>query len=650
MSAKPPVNPLLKGMLAKSPASATAFDIPAAFQAASRAYSMAKLDEAEAGFHAILSHDPRQADTLYLLGALQQKRGDPARAEALYRQAAAVREDWRFLFALAFLLHEARRHPEAEAVYRRTLEIEPGMAVVRNNYGNLLGEIGRFEEAEAAYRHAIAAQPSFALAHNNLGNVLKAMRRRDEAEQAYRRALGLDPAHLPARLSLALLLDESGQAIAAEQLYRETIALHPISHDAHNNLGVLLHRLDRAVEAEQEFRQALTLRPAFPQALNNLGNLLRKAGRIPEAIAAYREAIKLAPSYAEAHNNLGTAQKEGGQSEAAQASYRQAIALAPGNADSHLNLACLLLADGDFAAGWREYEYRWHAAGRAGPPAFDAPQWDGNADLQGKTLYLHAEQGFGDTLQFLRYASLAAERGATVLLGVPPELKTLAASCPGVTQILTTGDAAPGFDYHCPLMSLPLAFGTMVDSIPVKVPYLTAAAQAVAAWSNKLGPKQALRIGLVWAGKPRKGNPESYAVDLQRSMTLTQLLPLLDTPDTAFYSLQLGEAAEQAQAYPQVIDLADGLHDFHDSAALIANLDLVISVDTAVAHLAGALGKPIWLLDRYHACWRWLRDRADSPWYPTMCIFRQPRPGDWDSVVATMRAALEAELRNIHNG
>jgi len=638
-SAKSTVNPLLKKML--GPASASAqFDVAAAFKAASHLYSTGKFSEAGTAFRAILAREPQQADSLFLLGQLRQKQGDLEEAESLFRRAVAAREDWRFLFSLAVLLHELRRHPEAEAVYRRTLDVAPNMAMVHNNYGNLLAEIGRFEDAETAYRNAIAGSATFSLAFNNLGNVLKAMRRHGEAEEAYRRALGLDLAHLPARLSLALLLAQSGQAVAAEKLYRETIALHPSSHEAQNNLGVLLQQQGRDAEAEQAFRQALELQAAFPQAANNIGNVLRKAGRHGDAIIQYQRAITLAPNYAEAHNNLGTALKEDGQHAAALASYRRALALAPRNPDTHLNLACMLLAEGDFANGWQEYEYRWYAAGRAGPPAFAAPQWDGKADLHGKTLFLHAEQGFGDTLQFLRYATLAAERGATVLLGVPPELKRLAASCPGVAQVLTTGDATPVFDLHCPLMSLPLAFGTEVETIPAQVPYLHADADAVAAWDARLGSKTAARIGLVWAGKPRKENPESHAVDKLRSMELAQLQPLLDVPGTSFTSLQLGEAAGQAKGNAKLTDFTGDLHDFHDTAALVANLDLVISVDTAVAHLAGALGKPVWMLDRHQPCWRWLRERTDSPWYPALRIFRQPQAGDWHSVVEAACNAL----------
>ena len=638
-----PLNPLLQRMLA--PASG-AFSAKAAFQAAAQAHKAGRLDEAEAGYRAILAREPLHPDALYLLGAVRRQHGDRAQAEALYRQALALREDARFLFALAGLLHEARRHPEAEAAYRRTLDLAPGLADAHNNYGNLLGEIGRMEEAETAYRRAIATRPDFAFAHNNLGNLLKALRRHGEAESAYRRTLELEPHHLPARLNLAAILADGGKVAEAEQAYREATSLHPNSPDAHNSLGTLLHRAGRNGEAEQAFRRALALRPEFPQALNNLGNLLRKNGSLDDAVSAYRQAVTLSPNYADAHNNLGTALYEAGQADAARESYRQAIALAPGNADTHLNFAQLLLAEGDFRAGWREYEYRWHAAGRMGPPVFDAPQWDGKADLHGKTLYLHAEQGFGDTLQFLRYATPAAERGATVLLGVPPELKTLAASCPGVAQVLTSGDATPACDFHCPLMSLPLAFGTELDTIPGATSYLAAGADAVAAWRDRLRPKSAMRVGLAWAGKPRKDIPDSYAVDLQRSMPLAQLLPLLEVPGAEFHSLQLGEAALQAKGAPQLIDLTADLHDFHDTAALIANLDLVIAVDTSVAHLAGALGKPVWMLNRYHSCWRWLRERGDSPWYPAMRIFRQARPGDWAGVIAKVQAALEQDLRN----
>jgi hypothetical protein len=388
------------------------------------------------------------------------------------------------------------------------------------------------------------------------------------------------------------------------------------------------------------FRHALHLKPDFPEARNNLGNALREQRQLDDAIACYRVAIGLRPDYPEAHNNLGTALMEQGRLDEAAASYRNAILYKPDYPDPHANLATVLLAQGDMAAGWREYEWRWEMrqmiGGRRG---FAQPQWQGEA-AEGRTLLIHAEQGYGDTLQFCRYATLAAAAGLRVIIEAPKPLVRLLRSVPGVDLVLRSGAELPAFDLHCPMLSLPLALGTTLATIPGATPYLHAEAAQAASWQARLaaiaggGP----RIGLVWAGNPGLSLPAKAAMDRRRSLSPEQLAPLLETPGMRFFNLQKDGPAAPAQ-FP-LVDVMGEMGDFADTAALIVNLDLVISVDTAVAHLAGALGKPVWLLNRFDTCWRWLTGRCDSPWYPTLRIYRQPRPADWDAVLAEVARDL----------
>jgi hypothetical protein len=329
----------------------------------------------------------------------------------------------------------------------------------------------------------------------------------------------------------------------------------------------------------------------------------------------------------------------------AEASYREALRLKQDFADAHVNLGYALLLAGRYEEGWREHEWRWRGRHlRAGARGFTAPLWCGDP-IGTRTLLLHSEQGLGDTLQFCRYAALI-EPGARVVLEVPPPLTRLMASLPGDALIVAHGEPLPAFDLHCPLLSLPLAFGTTLEKIPAGVPYLAADLGAAAEWRRWLAALPGLRVGLVWAGGARRESPDLAAVDARRSMSLATMAPLGEIDGVSFVSLQKGPPALQATSPPTGLSLVDPtshLEDFADTAALVDGLDLVISVDTSVAHLAGAMGKPVWLLNRFDTCWRWLQDRDDSPWYPTLRQFRQREPGDWKAVMLAVRAALEVE-------
>ena len=409
--------------------------------------------------------------------------------------------------------------------------------------------------------------------------------------------------------------------------------------------GIVLGRQGRLDDAAAMFRHALAADPQHPRAYANLAVALERLGRLDESLAAARRAIELAPGDANPHHTLGKTLVKLNRLSEAIASLRRAVQLAPNDAEAHGSLAKALLLSGDFKHGWVEYEWRWKAPSFVEPRrVFAQPQWTGVARLAGKTILLHHEQGFGDTIQFIRYVPMLAQRGADVIVQAPRELVELIRHMPAAPDVIPIGGSLPQFDFHIPLMSLPLAMNTTLKTIPAQVPYLAAAPKVAQVWAERVkndGP--GVRVGLAWAGRA------THQDDLQRSMPLHKLAPLSSAPNVTFYSLQKWDPNHEVQNPPpgmRLIDAAPRLFDFSDSAALIANLDLVIAVDTAVAHLAGAMGKPVWLLLPFSPDFRWLLERSDSPWYPTMRLFRQPRPGDWDPVIAAVAQEL-ATFRHV---
>ena len=446
----------------------------------------------------------------------------------------------------------------------------------------------------------------------------------------------------------------AGRLAEAEAECRRQLARQPGQAVTLNTLGNLLDDLGRPEEAEQTYRQAIEAAPDLAEAHYNLGLLLQGQRRLEEAQAAYRRAVAARPSMAQAHNNLGAALRDLRQLDEAMAAFETAIRLRPDYADAQFNQAMCRLLMGDYPRGWAQYEWRWRIgqAGRA-QRNLGRPLWLGREDLSGRTILLHAEQGLGDTLQFCRYAPMVAALGATVILEVQPGLERLLACLDGIPlgrgrmRIMRRGEILPPFDYHTPLMSLPLALG----ALPAPAAYLSAEPQLTAQWARRLGEPDGLRVGLVWAGAARPDQPIASAVDRRRSLPLEALAPLAAFEGTRFYSLQKGPAAAQlARAEGlggsglAIIDHAALLTDFAQTAALIANLDLVISCDTSVAHLAGAMGKPVWILSRFDGCWRWLAEGDHTVWYPKARLFRQTTRGDWTGVIDQVARALHAKV------
>jgi len=519
------------------------------------------------------------------------------------RQTAAV--DCTSMLRSAIALHQAGRLAEAETLYRAVLAAAPDNFDALHLIGVLAHQQGRHTEAVALIGAALAQRPDEPVALANRSAALNALRRFDESLADCDKAIAAKPDHVDALINRALALKELNRPHEALASCDKALRLKPDSADACNNRGLALFALQRPVDALASYERALALDPHNAEACNNRGLTLYELGRIDEARTSFDRAVAIRPAFAQAHWNRAQA---------------------------------MLLA-GDFEQGWRAHEWRLKAHPEL-QRAFAQPLWLGDRPLAGKTILLHAEQGLGDTLQFCRYAPLVAAQGARVVLEVQKPLFDLLRDLPGVATVVARGEALPEFDVHCPLLSLPLAFGTTLESIPAAIPYLRPPTDRAAAWKERLGTTTRPRIGLVWSGNA------GHKRDRARSIPLYALMPLFDLEATFVSLLKEVRAADAAvlQQSAKLIDVSADLETFADTAALIAQLDLVIAVDTSVAHLTGALGKPLWLLLPTAPDWRWLCDRDDSPWYPDARLFRQNATRAWGPVVAHVRAALQETI------
>jgi tetratricopeptide (TPR) repeat protein len=546
--------------------------------------------------------------------------------------------------------HRAGRLAEAEAAYRAVLAAEPENVDALHLLGVVAFQTGRLELAAELIGRSLTLAEGNAAAHSNLGNVRTAQGRLEEAVRCFDRALELQPDFPDALLNLANARSLMGQAAEAATLLGLALQLQPDLAEAHSSLGSILRDLGRPEEAAASCRRAIALKPQLAQAHCNLGVLMEDAGRSEEAIGCYRKALEIQPAFAAARANLGSSLMSVGEVREAGEQLREALRLDPGLERARFAQAHLALLQGDYATGLPLYEARFgqgvlhsmYAGLRGRMQTFrGAQQWRGER-VEGGTLLLWTEQGLGDSLMMMRYLPLLKERGfGKVLLYCDRELARLAGMLEQVDEVTTRERPPPlgQFDLHCPVMSLPLAFGTRLDSIPRQVPYLRVPDSLQRFWAQRLAAAPGARIGLVWAGG------SLYPRNPQRSLRFAQFAPLLAIEGARFVSLQQGAAAREiAESVAPLSDWMDECKDLIDTAALMCQLDLVITVDTSMAHLAGALGKPVWMLNRFESEWRWLLEREDSPWYPTMRIFRQPAPGRWDEVVAHVAGELRRHL------
>ncbi len=621
MTASPPIDEPLAATLARALA----------------AHQAGRLDDAEALYVAILSRDAQHADALHMLALVHAQRGALDEAERLIGRAIAMApQNAAAHFNHGNILLQGKRHAAALTSYERAIARDPRHAGAYSNRGLVLEALGRPADAVASYDRAIAIDPGNALAYTNRGSALAKLGRLPDALASHDKALALAPNHAEAWHNRATALLELDQAQASVASSDRAIALSPHAAEPRCIRAQALDKLGRLADALDSYEDAIAIDPRHAGALLNRGNVLMKLDRMDEALASYDRALALDPTSAMGWTNRAIASIALGRFAEAIAAYEHALALDPGNAELHRSLGCARLTVGDLTRGFADFEWRWQTAEfRRRFPA--QPAWSGDTDLTGKTILLHSEQGLGDAIQFCRYAPLVAHRGARVIVEVMPALAELTRTLPDVAAVVTVGDVMPELDVYCALMSLPHALGTTLATIPAEVPYLSASPQRIAAWRNRLAAVPSPRIGVTWAGNPQHTN------DVRRSIALSTLLPMLAAAPASIVTLQKelrpGDADLLAQ-HPRIIQLGDELITLDDTAAAIAALDLVIAVDTSIAHLAGALGKPVWILLPFAPDWRWLLDRGDSPWYPTARLFRQSRRDDWSDVIARVGAEI----------
>ena len=606
--------------------------------------SVEHLNKAGEKCGSLLADRPDSVDLLHLMGIIEFQLGRVTSAQTWMEKGLVhTPESIELLCNYGYILLAQKKYVEAIRAFNRCLGLKSDFVKGFVGLGTAYNELGDDARAIKYFDNILAIDPKNAEVLNDRGAILKKQGKLAEAARSFTRAIMSKP-DWPAPLNnLGLVCLSLAQLDAAEDLFNKALALKPDYPEAINNLGTVYNNRGAFARSVELYKKALSLRPDYPGALNNLGTVLCQQGKFTESVEYCRKALLVQPKYPEALNNLGNALEANGDIPEAIAAYKQAIAIKSDNADYHKNLGMALLAAGKFDEGWPEYEWRWKTKQFAQVPMdFAKAQWKGE-EAKGRVLLIRSEQGFGDSIQFCRYAMLAALQGFFVVLEVQPALVRLMETLAGVKRVISQGEAVPDHDFFCPMMSLPVAFHTKPDTIPAQTPYLSAAHESVALWKTRLtkGVGDMLKVGIAWAGKPRFQSPDLIAVDKRRSMSPDLFAALIKIKGVRLFSLQKG--GPQAPSEFGFIDYMTECDDFAETAALMANLDLIISVDTAVAHVAGALGRPVWLLNRFDTCWRWMRGRDDSPWYPTMRLFRQPRPGDWGGVLSQ----VEHELRKV---
>jgi tetratricopeptide (TPR) repeat protein len=570
---------------------------------------------AEQAYRLILEEAPATADALHMLGILEMQHG---RMEASLGQ-----------------IMEA-------------LALEPTNPYFQKSLANVFLELKQRDRAIAAFTKALTLKPDYLEALLELGRTLENDRRFEDAASCFTRALNLHPDSMPACLGLGRVLRATDQFEPAKHCFCLALRVDPSSVDASVGLGELYLARRNYAEAMRCLTSALALNPDSAPLLNGMGNVYRELGQIDDAMKAYALALSANPGEAAVHFNIAGAHTALGAYPEAVASYSQAIRLNPDYVEAHANKALLQLMLGDLAGGWEEYEWRFKMkdpSQKIDNRTFDRPVWDGS-DFSGKTLLLRAEQGVGDMIQFSRYAPLVRRRGGTVVLECPPRLGRLFRGAAGVDAVVERQSVPPvDFDLYIPLLSVPRFFTRSVTDIPALVPYLAPEPETVERTRALFTPGE-FNVGICWQGN------RGYKGDGQRSIPLRAFLPLLQTPGVRFYSLQKGEGSDQIHELPPChapVDLSpvldNGADAFIETAGAMQYLDLIISSDTALPHLAGALGRPVWVLLPHTPEWRWLLDRDDSPWYPTMRLFRQQKPGDWASVVEPAARQLASLAR-----
>lgn len=595
-----------------------------------------RLGAARVHYESVLRVQRENSQAWHLLGLLEVMSGRTEEGIAHYRRCLGHQPDFAIAWTnLGNALLTAGRADEAVTAHRRALVLAPDLAEAHCNLGNALQALGLVEEAIISLQRAITLKPDLPQAHNNLGNLHKAGGRNADALDAYRTALKLKPAYFEAWYNLGNTLLAERRPADAEVAYARALALEPIHAEARHHLGQALRELGRLPEAQAACRKAIELRPDYAEAYTTLGNILEAGQDWEGAVAAHQQAVGLRGDLAEGWSNLGNALNALNRTGEALEAYQAARRLRPDSPEIAYNEGLVRLVRGEWADGWEGYERRWDFKTARRRPVQSKPAWDGRASLQGRSIVVYAEQGLGDTLQFARYIPLLAERGAEVHVVVQKPLRALLSSIAGLRTIRTADEGWPDCDFHCPLLSLPRAFGTLPAAVPATVPYVKAGPElsvAAAGWLAEMGPA---RVGAVWSGNPDHRN------DHNRSVALASFAPALAAaPGWVSLQPKHRNGEEEILRAAGAVNLSDRLKDFADTAGVLSHLDLVITVDTSVAHLAGAMGVPVWILLPYSPDWRWLLGREDCAWYPQARLFRQSKPGIWEDVLDLVAVEL----------
>lgn len=603
-----------------------------------------RLDIAEKVYQKILEVQPDQPDALYLLGTVSHRLGKLDDAVQHLLMAVSVRPDYAEAHNnLGVVMATMGHRLDAVKHFRHVVRLRPSDPDASNNLGNALREQGELDEAVERLRYALRLRPDYADAMHNLGLTLHEQGKLDEAVAQLTQAIRLRPDFAEVYNDLGMICGKLKRWDEAASHFQQFTRMRPDHAEGYAHLGAVLREQAKLDESADRLRHAVRIKPDDANIRSNLGLTLQQLGQLHEAEENLRQAIALDANHADAHNNLGVTLAQMNRFADALVEYAAALRIKPGQAVYHRNRALSWLTLGDFEKGWPEYEHRWQCPGFVERP-FKAPRWTGEP-IENKAILLHAEQGLGDTLQWIRYAPLVKQFGATVFVEVQPPLMRLLSRVAGIDRLCAQGEPLPSFDFHVPLGSLPGIFQTTVETIPAEIPYLQAEDERVDYWRGQLAALADLKIGIAWQGNPKQGG------DRLRSIPLMHFAPLARLEGVQLVSLQKDPGAEQlkemADALP-IIDLARRLDlsggAFLDTAAVMRNLDLVITCDTATGHLAGALGVPVWLALSAAADWRWLSERDDTPWYPTMRLFRQSKLGRWDDVFERMADEIQKRL------
>ena len=636
-----------------APASAANRDqIDALLDQAFAAYEQGQPDQAQAHFQAVLALDAHDFDALHMLGVMAMQQRALPQAIALFEQAIAADPEAGMAYTnLGIACMESGQPDKALASFDKAVVLEPSVEAFFGR-GAAQQALKQWAATEASFAQVLAVQPGHVAALINRGHACLMLQRFDDAVACYEKAIAIEPNRAGAFAGLGdamLSMQRLPQALAA---YDRSLALKADQPDLLGNRASTLLKLKRLPEAIACYEQALKLAPRNAIILSNLSGALRESARHAEALAMADRALEVDPKLGGAHMNRGNALLDLARLDEARQAFAMARQAQPDDVEAQWAVGWTSLLSGDWATGLPLFEVRWQKPGFSSEPrGFTQPLWLGDTDLRGRTILLHAEQGLGDTINFCRYVPLVAELGAKVVLEVQPPLKGLMRSLAGGAQVVARGEPLPAFDVHCPLMSLPLAFKSTPAHLPAPASYLHADPQQVQALAERLGPRTQpltpLRIGIVWSGNAAHRN------DVNRSMPLATLMSALPTSGVQYYCLQkdIREAdLPTLKARPDIIRLHDALQGFDGTAALLDQMDLVITVDTSIAHLAGAMGKPCWILLSRVPDWRWLVDRTDCPWYPSARLLRQTSWGQWQAplqdVAATLPGWLAAALKS----